>query len=106
MFIITVLNSNLLNRFAAQFAFIENTAGGQFSSLASKSNQLFLVMGVRVSSTNSIVILVHNFSGTVYYDIVYRTNNNWTVNTNSSGTVELLYGGSSSNIIAGAIRIY
>lgn len=78
---------------------------GTFAGLVNK-RQVWLIIGMRVSVTNSIVLLVNRYEGDLIYVKEIVKDSNMSYQTNNVGTVTLLYSNSSQGIWGAAIRLY
>lgn len=94
---------SLKSRLPNNISYVIGNSGG-FTGLV-RHAQLWLVCGMRTSLSDGIVILVSRWSDVILVTEVHK-GSNWSYNTNSGGTVQLLYNTATTGVISGAIRLY
>lgn len=80
-------------------------ASGEFSGLLTSNATMYVIFATRVSTNTGCCYLVHRYNNTLYSYKLYG-DSNYTIETNSQGTVVVKYSGSSANLYATAIRIF
>lgn len=98
----TVLQS-LKDRLPANLEYVKGNSGG-FTGLVHQS-QLWIVCGMRTSLSDGIMVLVSRWDTEMLFTEIHK-GTNWTYNSNSGGTVQLLYNNATTGVISGAIRLY
>lgn len=80
------------------------TTQGQIPGVITKGNNLFLVVAQRWSTKVSAVYLIHNYNGTINVQPIYQ-DSQMAIYTNSVGTVEVKYNGSTGNVFVGVLEL-
>lgn len=79
------------------------TSNGNFPGLV-KNGQVWLISVMRISVSTSLMMLVHNYNGTIYVREIAK-DSGMAYLTNNQGTVTITYSGSGANVNGAAYRL-
>lgn len=101
---IEIVDTTARDRIASLEGRFKFTTQGQIPGLITKGNNLFLVVAQRWSTKVSAVYLIHNYNSTINVQTIYQ-DSQMAIYTNSVGTIEVKYNGSTDNVFIGVLEL-